>query len=149
GQPQTLLYKNLWLEFEAELCSIGYTARFERMKIEMDKSKLDNSNSINMAGKQLPEVVHAGFAGKGNCWPFSQYQQEDGCLDVGVGPPHLQHDTGNGCGDKFGSYRDGSDHDNVREFRVSAKDDSVFQSYNSGLATQRSSWLGLGFEPQN
>ncbi|KAF8379889.1 hypothetical protein HHK36_027354 [Tetracentron sinense] len=38
--PQTLLYKNLWLEAEASLCSMKYKARFARMKIEMKKSKL-------------------------------------------------------------------------------------------------------------
>jgi hypothetical protein len=38
-QPQSLLYKNLWLEAEAELCSINYKARYNRMKIEMEKSE--------------------------------------------------------------------------------------------------------------
>lgn len=36
--PQSLLYKNLWLEAEAELCSINYKARYKRMKTEMEKS---------------------------------------------------------------------------------------------------------------
>ncbi|XP_071686123.1 uncharacterized protein [Rutidosis leptorrhynchoides] len=35
----TLLYKNLWLETEAELCASSYRARFERIKREMNKSK--------------------------------------------------------------------------------------------------------------
>lgn len=39
---ETLLYKNLWLEAEAALCSISYRARFNRMKIEMEKLKSDN-----------------------------------------------------------------------------------------------------------
>jgi hypothetical protein len=38
-QSQSLLYKNLWLEAEAELCSINYKARYNRMKIEMEKSE--------------------------------------------------------------------------------------------------------------
>ncbi|XP_031267181.1 uncharacterized protein LOC116125621 isoform X3 [Pistacia vera] len=38
-QPQILLYKNLWLEAEAALCSVNYRARFNRMKIEMEKCK--------------------------------------------------------------------------------------------------------------
>lgn len=32
---QALLFKSLWLETEANLCSIGYQARFDQMKIEM------------------------------------------------------------------------------------------------------------------
>lgn len=38
--PQALLYRNLWLEAEAVLCSITYKARFDRMKLEMEKFKL-------------------------------------------------------------------------------------------------------------
>lgn len=38
-QPETVLYKNLWLEAEAALCSMSYRARFNRMKIEMEKCK--------------------------------------------------------------------------------------------------------------
>ncbi|KAL1539806.1 hypothetical protein AAHA92_24243 [Salvia divinorum] len=37
---QALLFKNLWLEAEAKLCSISYKARFERMKIQMEGIKL-------------------------------------------------------------------------------------------------------------
>ncbi|XP_073314498.1 uncharacterized protein [Primulina huaijiensis] len=33
---QALLFKSLWLEAEANLCSIGYKARFDQMKIEME-----------------------------------------------------------------------------------------------------------------
>ncbi|XP_062119948.1 uncharacterized protein LOC133834370 isoform X2 [Humulus lupulus] len=42
-EPQTLLYKNLWLEAEAALCSLNYKARYNRMKMEMEKFKLPNS----------------------------------------------------------------------------------------------------------
>ncbi|KAL3521726.1 hypothetical protein ACH5RR_019875 [Cinchona calisaya] len=38
-ESQALLFKNLWLEAEAKLCSISYRARFDRMKIEMQKFK--------------------------------------------------------------------------------------------------------------
>ncbi|KAL1547298.1 hypothetical protein AAHA92_23793 [Salvia divinorum] len=37
---QALLFKNLWLEAEAKLCSISYKARFERMKAQMAGVKL-------------------------------------------------------------------------------------------------------------
>ncbi|XP_060963512.1 uncharacterized protein LOC133033014 isoform X3 [Cannabis sativa] len=42
-EPQTVLYKNLWLEAEAALCSLNYKARYNRMKMEMEKHKLPNS----------------------------------------------------------------------------------------------------------
>lgn len=38
-QPQAVLFKNLWLEAEAKLCSLSYKSRFDRMKIEMEKHK--------------------------------------------------------------------------------------------------------------
>ncbi|KAF3432725.1 hypothetical protein FNV43_RR23827 [Rhamnella rubrinervis] len=45
-QPQTLLYKNLWLEAEAALCSISCKARFNRMKTEMEKSEFHKSEDV-------------------------------------------------------------------------------------------------------
>lgn len=39
AQPQVLLYKNLWLEAEAALCSVNYKARFDRMKVELERCK--------------------------------------------------------------------------------------------------------------
>ncbi|XP_022890425.1 uncharacterized protein LOC111405663 [Olea europaea var. sylvestris] len=41
-----LLFKNLWLEAEAKLCSISYKARFDRMKIEMGKFKTKKEEGI-------------------------------------------------------------------------------------------------------
>lgn len=41
--PQILLYKNLWLEAEAALCSINYMARYNRIKMEMEQCKLDSA----------------------------------------------------------------------------------------------------------
>lgn len=38
-EPQNMLYKNLWLEAEAALCSINYKARFARMRGEMKYKK--------------------------------------------------------------------------------------------------------------
>ncbi|KAH6811606.1 hypothetical protein C2S51_025368 [Perilla frutescens var. frutescens] len=37
---QALLFKSLWLEAEAKLCSISYKARFERTKIQMEEIEL-------------------------------------------------------------------------------------------------------------
>ncbi|CAI9086999.1 OLC1v1020950C5 [Oldenlandia corymbosa var. corymbosa] len=39
---QALLFKSLWLEAEAKLCSISYRVRFERMKMELQKFKSNN-----------------------------------------------------------------------------------------------------------
>lgn len=39
NRPQTLLFKNLWIEAEAALCSIKYELQLARMQIEMEKSK--------------------------------------------------------------------------------------------------------------
>nr|XP_011470171.1 PREDICTED: uncharacterized protein LOC101301835 isoform X2 [Fragaria vesca subsp. vesca] len=44
--PQTLLYKNLWLEAEAVICSTNYKARFNRLKTEMEKCKADQSKDV-------------------------------------------------------------------------------------------------------
>ncbi|KAM5557817.1 hypothetical protein ABKV19_024921 [Rosa sericea] len=44
--PQTLLYKNLWLEAEAVICSTNYKARFNRLKNEMEKCKADQSKDV-------------------------------------------------------------------------------------------------------
>lgn len=57
-QPQALLYRNLWLEAEAALCSISYKARFNRMKIEMEKlnspkSKDAHEKTINTEAKKV------------------------------------------------------------------------------------------------
>ena len=45
-QAETLLYKNLWLEAEAALCSVSYRARFNRMKIEMEKCKTHKAKGL-------------------------------------------------------------------------------------------------------
>lgn len=39
-QSQALLFKSLWLEAEAKLCSMSYKARFEIMKAQMEEIKL-------------------------------------------------------------------------------------------------------------
>ncbi|XP_013642833.1 uncharacterized protein LOC106347781 isoform X2 [Brassica napus] len=43
--PQTLLYKNLWLETEAALCSSTCMARYHRIKNEIDNLKLQNKDA--------------------------------------------------------------------------------------------------------
>lgn len=51
SDPQVILYKNLWLEAEASLCSASCMARFHHMKSEMDKL-----NSQKVSGKPLYEI---------------------------------------------------------------------------------------------
>ncbi|CAN4085613.1 unnamed protein product [Withania somnifera] len=55
-QPQALLFKNLWLEAEAKLCSISYKARFDRMKIEMEKHKFSQGKDLNLNSSMAPEA---------------------------------------------------------------------------------------------
>ncbi|GER46751.1 peroxidase [Striga asiatica] len=40
---EALLFKNLWLDAEAKLCSISYKARFDRMKIQMEQIRIKGS----------------------------------------------------------------------------------------------------------
>ncbi|KAF8379835.1 hypothetical protein HHK36_029284 [Tetracentron sinense] len=51
--PQTLLYKNLWLEAEAALFSMNYKTRFNRVKSEMEKSKLHQTKGKPSNVEQL------------------------------------------------------------------------------------------------
>lgn len=46
-EPQVLLYKNLWLEAEAVICSTNYRARFDRMKIEMEKCNSHEAKDVS------------------------------------------------------------------------------------------------------
>ncbi|XAR71569.1 hypothetical protein NMG60_11017908 [Bertholletia excelsa] len=54
-QAETLLFKNLWLEAEAALCSISYRARFNRMKIEMEKNKSHQAKGTEEAVKDIKQ----------------------------------------------------------------------------------------------
>ncbi|XP_024025659.1 uncharacterized protein LOC21386167 isoform X2 [Morus notabilis] len=47
ASPQALLYKNLWLEAEAALCSMSCKARFNRVKLEMENPKLPKSKDAH------------------------------------------------------------------------------------------------------
>ncbi|CAN1251181.1 hypothetical protein LINPERPRIM_LOCUS7644 [Linum perenne] len=47
AQPETLLYKNLWLEAEAQLCSVNHVARYNRMKFEMEKCSSQQPNILS------------------------------------------------------------------------------------------------------
>ncbi|KAJ6760438.1 hypothetical protein OIU79_025311 [Salix purpurea] len=53
SESQILLYKNLWLEAEASLCSVNYMARFNRMKIEMEKGNSQKANEKSMVMENL------------------------------------------------------------------------------------------------
>uniref|UniRef100_A0A2P2JUP0 Uncharacterized protein n=1 Tax=Rhizophora mucronata TaxID=61149 RepID=A0A2P2JUP0_RHIMU len=60
SSPQVHLYKNLWLEAEASLCSVNYMARFNRMKIEMEESKSAKAIDPYLASPVLPEKPKFG-----------------------------------------------------------------------------------------
>ncbi|PIA34928.1 hypothetical protein AQUCO_03700293v1 [Aquilegia coerulea] len=53
---QNMLYKNLWLEAEAALCSIKYKARFARRKIEMEKVKQNQAVGEPIGEVKLPSA---------------------------------------------------------------------------------------------
>lgn len=55
-QPQAVLFKNLWLEAEAKLCSLSYKSRFDRMKIEMEKHKFIQGKDLNLNCLVAPEA---------------------------------------------------------------------------------------------
>ncbi|XP_073131476.1 uncharacterized protein [Henckelia pumila] len=52
---QALLFKSLWLEAEANICSIGYKARFDQMKIEMGKIEANT-----LKDSKLTPTTHDG-----------------------------------------------------------------------------------------
>ncbi|KAG5229470.1 Plant peroxidase [Salix suchowensis] len=54
-RSQILLYKNLWLEAEASLCSVNYMARCNRMKIEMEKGNSQKANDFSSVAHVVPE----------------------------------------------------------------------------------------------
>uniref|UniRef100_A0A6N2LMT2 Uncharacterized protein n=1 Tax=Salix viminalis TaxID=40686 RepID=A0A6N2LMT2_SALVM len=63
SKSQILLYKNLWLEAEASLCLVNCTARFNRLKIEIEKGSSQNvkapvvpGNSMIMENLSRPKV---------------------------------------------------------------------------------------------
>ncbi|XP_042490977.1 uncharacterized protein LOC122070811 isoform X2 [Macadamia integrifolia] len=51
---QTILFKNLWLEAEAALCSVKYEERYARMKIEMENC--ERYQEKGAAGKPIDTV---------------------------------------------------------------------------------------------
>ncbi|KAK9292627.1 hypothetical protein L1049_020602 [Liquidambar formosana] len=55
-QPQVLMYKNLWLEAEAAICTINYRARFDRMKIEMEKCKSHEAKDVSENSMDIEEL---------------------------------------------------------------------------------------------
>ncbi|KAJ6764693.1 hypothetical protein OIU74_023552 [Salix koriyanagi] len=63
SKSQILLYKNLWLEAEASLCLVNCTARFNRLKLEIEKGSSQNvkapvvpGNSMIMENLSRPKV---------------------------------------------------------------------------------------------
>nr|XP_043631501.1 uncharacterized protein LOC122602943 isoform X2 [Erigeron canadensis] len=65
---ESVLYKNLWLEAEAELCTSSYRARFHRAKKEMGKLKAsDNAkvlyvSEVTSDTKKIPSSMSSSIA---------------------------------------------------------------------------------------
>ncbi|XP_073016399.1 uncharacterized protein [Primulina eburnea] len=53
---QAILFKSLWLEAEATLCSISYKARFDRLKIEMEQAKPKSSKENKDVASTMQKV---------------------------------------------------------------------------------------------
>ncbi|XWS48667.1 hypothetical protein CRYUN_Cryun13aG0095800 [Craigia yunnanensis] len=66
AHPQVLLYKNLWLEAEAALCSINYMARFNNMKIEIEKRRLDSEKDLSEDAPDEDKILRSKFSAKVN-----------------------------------------------------------------------------------
>ncbi|KHG06878.1 Hexokinase type 1 [Gossypium arboreum] len=64
--PQVLLYKNLWLEAEAALCSTNYMARFNKIKIEIDESKLDKRKDLSEDASDEDKKSNSKFSAQVN-----------------------------------------------------------------------------------
>nr|GEV84804.1 hypothetical protein [Tanacetum cinerariifolium] len=62
----TMLYKNLWLEAEAELCVSSYRARFDRAKREMGKPKASAQDVSDVASdiKKISTSIFSPIAPK-------------------------------------------------------------------------------------
>ncbi|GKB45988.1 hypothetical protein Tco_0896741 [Tanacetum coccineum] len=62
----TMLYKNLWLEAEAELCVSSYRARFDRVKREMGKPKAAAQDVSDVASdiKKISTSIFSPIAHK-------------------------------------------------------------------------------------
>ncbi|XP_073106104.1 uncharacterized protein [Elaeis guineensis] len=57
--PQTLLYKNLWIEAEVALCRLKYELQLARMKIEADNHKNQTKGKLpRVTTLPSPSVVH-------------------------------------------------------------------------------------------
>ncbi|KAL0299765.1 UNVERIFIED_CONTAM: hypothetical protein Sradi_6636300 [Sesamum radiatum] len=55
---QALLFKSLWLEAEAKLCSISYKARFDRMKIQMEETKLQAAQGNEAVAEMMSKIQY-------------------------------------------------------------------------------------------
>ncbi|XVF12776.1 hypothetical protein REPUB_Repub08aG0148700 [Reevesia pubescens] len=66
AHPQVLLYKNLWLEAEAALCSINYMARFNNMKIEIEKCKLHSEKDLSEYTPDEDNILRPKFSAEVN-----------------------------------------------------------------------------------
>ncbi|PIM99559.1 hypothetical protein CDL12_27942 [Handroanthus impetiginosus] len=81
---QALLFKSLWLEAEAKLCSISYKARFDRMKIQMEEVKLKAPQENEDLAEMMPDVFIA---------PISPSELAPKAHDSSILKPTLQNTT--------------------------------------------------------
>ncbi|XP_028806615.1 uncharacterized protein LOC114761425 [Neltuma alba] len=62
AESQALLYKNLWLEAEAAICSMKCRARYNQMKIEMEKCSKRRDDVFDVEEQSKPGHPHVSTA---------------------------------------------------------------------------------------
>ncbi|XP_051143054.1 uncharacterized protein LOC127259633 [Andrographis paniculata] len=81
--PQAFLFKNLWLEAEAKLCSTSYKSRFDRMKILLEESRLTASQALSTAS-QVPPKTYDGTNLKSTLQDYSTSSGDGNEIEASV-----------------------------------------------------------------
>lgn len=77
-ESQTLLYKNLWLEAEAAICSVSFKARYNQMKIEMEKHSFKQTDMEEQSKSEvIPSLRSQNSAIEVNKCPNSYSSAQD------------------------------------------------------------------------
>ncbi|XP_052184849.1 uncharacterized protein LOC127796637 [Diospyros lotus] len=121
---ETLMFKNLWLEAEAALCSTSYRARFNRVKIEMDKSKFQDTKETT---ETVEKTLSSKFSPDPNLSLKATAEAKDGSLSKNFiqGSPDS---SATKTIEKLPSSNDSPDH--YRNIEVSSDTKDSFSSDN-------------------
>ncbi|KAG7974172.1 hypothetical protein I3843_06G035200 [Carya illinoinensis] len=127
-QPNGFLYKNLWLEAEAELCSINYKARYNRMRIEMEKSELHKAKVNTLAAeKRLRSKAYCDLNAVDKLIPTAKAEAKVGPYS-GISiqdSPSMQHVMA-----RYGILKHRIDHSNATTTLEEASSSKVYPEVN-------------------